>query len=62
MMPNEPKWPTATGARERFEAGFAFERSYHPDMLARHVIDECRAAWLASVDDPSKSQIGGNGK
>lgn len=50
-MTEEPRWPTVRDVEggastpERFKA-------------VTRAIDMCRAAWLASMDDPSKSPVG----
>lgn len=57
-MTEEPRWPTATAVTRAFDSNFPAGCAYHPDMLAQAVIDACRDAWRASLDDPSQSPVG----
>jgi hypothetical protein len=50
----EPQWPTADIVIKQFDPNFLPST----DMLVTFAISECRAAWLATWDDPRQSAIG----
>lgn len=51
-MTEEPRWPDKWPVNTDYDIGDSRAR------VRNAAIDECRAAWLASVDDPSVDPVG----